>query len=255
MRVTTWNVNGLRAALRKGFEREIARISPDILMLQEVRALPEQLPGAWADPEEWHVQWHPAEKKGYSGTAILSKHPIEVLGKGIHRTDPEGRILHVRIKEIQFVCVYLPSGSSSEARQHSKETKWMKRFLPWARNLTAIDEPVLMGGDFNIAHTEKDIFYAKGNEKNSGFLPQERRWMTRLLSSGWHDILREQAGDSQGPYSWWSNRGRARELDRGWRIDYLLGNGSTNTRVKTANIDRKAGLTVSDHAPVTVDLT
>ena len=88
-----------------------------------------------------------------------------MLGKGIHRTDPEGRILHVRIKEIQFVCVYLPSGSSSEARQHSKETKWMKRFLPWARNLTAIDEPVLMGGDFNIAHTEKDIFYAKGNEK------------------------------------------------------------------------------------------
>ncbi|HCR18254.1 MAG TPA: exodeoxyribonuclease III [Candidatus Latescibacteria bacterium] len=254
MRVTTWNVNGLRAALRKGFKDHITRISPDVLLLQEIRALPAQLPGDWENPKGWHVHWHPAERKGYSGTAVLAKYPIQVLRRGIHRTDPEGRILHVKVKEIQFVCVYLPSGSSSVERQHIKETKWLKKFLPWARKLSLSERPVLMGGDFNIAHTEKDIFYAKGNAKNSGFLPHERRWMTRLLSSGWHDILREQVGDSQGPYSWWSNRGRARELDRGWRIDYLLGNQHAHDRVKSANIDRRAGMTVSDHAPVTVDL-
>jgi exodeoxyribonuclease-3 len=254
LRITTWNVNGLRAALRKGFEDQIKRISPDVLLLQEIRALPEQLPEEWANPEGWHVHWHPAEKKGYSGTAVLSRHPIQVLGKGIHKTDPEGRILHVMIQGFQFVSVYLPSGSSSEERQHLKETRWMRRFLPWSKALSNSDTPVVLGGDFNIAHTEMDIFYAKGNEKNSGFLPQERRWMTRLLASGWHDIVREEVGAVQGPYSWWSNRGRARELDRGWRIDYLLGNGAARKLVSGASIDRKAALTVSDHAPVTVDL-
>ncbi|MDA0747276.1 MAG: exodeoxyribonuclease III [bacterium] len=254
MRITSWNVNGLRAALRKGFEDHIQQINPDVLLLQEVRALPEQLPAQWQSPEGWHVHWHPAERKGYSGVAIWSRQPIEVMGTGIHKTDPEGRILHVRTQNVQLVSVYLPSGSNSEERQQLKEDLWMTDFLPWANPFLNQNEPVILGGDFNIAHTEQDIFYAKGNEKNSGFLPQERAWMTDLLAKGWTDFVRRHYGDVQGPYSWWSNRGNARELDRGWRIDYLLGNPAATARFQSASIHREGGLTVSDHAPVTIDL-
>ena len=111
-----------------------------------------------------------------------------------------------------------------------------------------------MGGDFNIAHTEQDIFYAKSNEKTSGFLPHEREWMGGMIAGGWRDFVRDHYGDMQGPYSWWSNRGRARELDRGWRIDYLIGNTAAGKRFKTADICRAGGMTVSDHAPVSIDL-
>ena len=254
MRITTWNVNGLRAALRKGFAQHVERIAPDVLLLQEVRALPEQLPNEWINPRGWHVHWHPAERKGYSGVAIWSRHRFEVLGAGIHETDPEGRILQVDVNGVRVVNVYLPSGSSSEVRQKIKEDLWMARFLPWSKYHTQRNEPVILGGDFNIAHTEKDIFYAKGNEKNSGFLPHERQWMTDLLAAGWNDLVRQHFGDVQGPYSWWSIRGRARELDRGWRIDYLLGNAAVARRFRTAAVHRQAGLTVSDHAPVSIDL-
>ncbi len=113
---------------------------------------------------------------------------------------------------------------------------------------------MIFGGDLNIAHTEQDIFYAKANEKTSGFLPPERAWFGDLLKSGWHDLGRQHFGDVQGPYSWWSNRGRARELDRGWRIDYLLANAAAMARFKEAFIHREAGLAVSDHAPVSIDL-
>jgi exodeoxyribonuclease-3 len=114
--------------------------------------------------------------------------------------------------------------------------------------------PVIIGGDLNVAHTENDIFYAAANSETSGFLPHERQWMGKLIGSGWHDLIREQFGDVPGPYSWWSNRGRARELDRGWRIDYLLCNPEARTLVRSAMIDRVSGLAVSDHAAVTIDL-
>ncbi|GAB4185745.1 MAG: exodeoxyribonuclease III [Phycisphaeraceae bacterium] len=255
MRITTWNVNGLRAALRKGFEEHLNRINPDVLLLQEVRALPEQLPKLWIEPAGWQVHWHPARRKGYSGVAAWSRRPMSILGTGLGRedADEEGRVLSVKIDGIRLVSVYLPSGSSGDHRQAEKE-RWMDRFLPWAHRLAKSRVPTLLGGDFNIAHTERDIFYAKSNEKTSGFLPHERAWFGRLLDSGWQDVVREQVGDVQGPYSWWSNRGRARELDRGWRIDYWLANRAAAKRVRSAHIDRPAGLSVSDHAPVTVDL-
>lgn len=255
MRITTWNVNGLRAALRKGFEDHLARVSPDVLLLQEVRALPEQLPMQWVAPDGWHVHWHPAKKKGYAGVAAWSRVPMKVLGTGLgdDDDDTEGRVLRVKVSGIQIVSVYLPSGSSGDHRQVEKE-KWMARFMPWARTLANSRVLTLLGGDFNIAHTERDIFYAKSNEKTSGFLPHERAWFGDLLDLGWRDLVREHVGKVQGPYSWWSNRGRARELDRGWRIDYLLANRAAAKRFNAATIDREAGLTVSDHAPVSVDL-
>jgi exodeoxyribonuclease-3 len=114
---------------------------------------------------------------------------------------------------------------------------------------------VVVGGDLNIAHTEQDIFYAAGNKKNSGFMPHEREWFGDVLKTGWSDFIREHYGDIDGPYSWWSNRGKARELDRGWRIDYLLGNSAASKRFVDAAIHRPGGMTVSDHAPVTINLS
>ena len=126
--------------------------------------------------------------------------------------------------------------------------------MQWLQAVAPSSEPVIVGGDLNIAHTEMDIFYAKSNASTSGFLPHERKWFSELLDSGWHDLVRDHYGDIQGPYSWWSNRGRARELDRGWRIDYLLGNKAAASRFESASILREGGLEISDHAPVFIDL-
>ena len=254
MRITTWNVNGLRAAIRKGFAEHLARIAPDVLLLQEVRALPEQLDSAWQQPEGWHVVWNPAQKKGYAGTAIWSRLPFEHVKNGVAADDrdEEGRLVTIRLGELSISSVYLPSGSSSSDRQNVKDA-WLGKFRAWTEEQNG-DGPVIFGGDLNIAHSPQDIFYAKSNEKTSGFLPHERHWFSELLASGWHDIVREHAGDIQGPYSWWSNRGKARELDRGWRIDYLLTNAAARSRVISSGIDREAGLAVSDHAPVTIEI-
>lgn len=257
MRITTWNVNGLRAALRKGLPEQIEAIRPDVLLLQEIRVRPEQLPSEWASPEGWHVTWHPAERPGYAGTAVWSRVPHQVVARGLDDDTPddEGRVLRVKVDGVQLVSVYLPSGSSSEARQVSKEA-WMKRFRPWAEKLKRSRTPTVLGGDLNIAHTERDIFYAKSNQKQSGFLPHERAWFGELLGLGWRDVVREHAGDIDGPYSWWSNRGQARALDRGWRIDYLLANPAAAKRIAAGGTTthRDAGLACSDHAPVSVDL-
>ncbi len=254
MRIVTWNVNGLRAAIRKGFQEKIDSIQPDILLLQEVRARPDQLPVDFRDPEGWHVVWNPARRPGYSGTAIWSRKPIDFVNMALSKSDrdDEGRIIEVEIHGIRLACVYLPSGSSGAERQTVKES-WMKKFRRWTDNRPA-DIPVFFGGDINVAHTEKDIFYARANEKTSGFLPHERQWFGNMLASGWHDLIREHHGDIQGPYSWWSNRGRARELDRGWRIDYLLCNPAARPLFRSAFVHREAALEVSDHAPVSIDI-
>lgn len=255
MRIATWNVNGMRAALKKGFEQQIATVGADVWLLQEVRALPEQLPADWRDPDGWHVHWHPAEKKGYAGTAVWSREPLEILGTGMgDGDDPEGRMLHVRTGGVEVVSTYLPSGSSGPEKQAKKEA-FMARFRPWAAEMQARGVPTIVGGDLNIAHTERDIWNAKGNAKNSGFLPHERDWFGELLSDGWTDAQRAAVGDDvQGPYSWWSNRGQARAKDRGWRIDYLLLDGTAAKAMTGAGTHREGGLTVSDHAPVWVDL-
>lgn len=254
MRITTWNVNGLRAAIKKGFGDHIAQLAPDVLMLQEVRSLPEQLPENWQDPVGWHVHWNPAEKKGYAGTAIFSRTPMKVISTGINgQSDPDGRVVYAQVGDIHFVSVYLPSGSSGEERQAAKES-WMAEFQPWMNKLCRSKRAVIVGGDLNIARTENDLHYAKGNRKTSGFLPHECVWFEQTLSAGWADFVRLHFGERKGPYSWWSNRGKARELDRGWRIDYLLGNPAAADRFVDASIYRSGGLTVSDHAPVTINL-
>jgi exodeoxyribonuclease III len=257
VRIATWNVNGLRAALRKGFEAHLAVVAPDAVMLQEIRSTPQQLP--WAEPVGWRAAWHPAERLGYAGVATWSRLDAAQLGTTGTSTgldgapDPDGRILRTRLGEVELVNVYLPSGSAGPEAQARKDA-FLERFLPFAARLAAAPHPVVLGGDLNVAPTERDIHDPRGNKRNSGFLPHERAWFAALLDTGWSDLVRQHFGEVQGPYSWWSNRGRARAEDRGWRIDHLLGNGPAAARLLGAGVHRPGGLEVSDHAPVWVDL-
>jgi exodeoxyribonuclease-3 len=254
MRVLTWNVNGLRAAIRKGIAQWIDEIAPDVVMLQEIRCRPDQLSDGDNPFANWHAAWNPAERPGYAGTAVFSRMPLQLLHTGIaDAPDPDGRVLRVDINGVDLVSVYLPSGSSSDAAQ-TRKAAWMKRFSPWMATLKRRRRPVLVGGDLNIARNEGDIYHWKGNLNSSGFLPHERKWMNDLVSSGWSDLVRAAVGDVDGPYTWWSNRGQARALDRGWRIDYLLANSQAATRTGHPSINRAAGLACSDHAPVIVDI-
>lgn len=277
LRIVTWNVNGLRAAIRKGFDRAVARIKPDVLLLQEVRATPAQL-GDWAknlSRRGWHCHWHPARKLGYAGTAVLSRVPMveATMGLGLNDEDPEGRVALALLDtepRLRVASIYLPSGSSGDHRQEAKEA-WMPRFRRWAGRLRRRDEPVLLAGDLNIAISPMDIFYARNNENTSGYLPHERAWMRRLVQSGWRDLIREAHPDGArgggcegiGPFTWWSNRGQALSLDRGWRIDYLLANEPAAGRIMggdraesepAVRVHREAVTTtrISDHAPVSV---
>ncbi len=257
MRIVTWNVNGIRAAIRKGFDKFVEKIDADIWMLQEVRCLYEQLPPNWSIPKGCEMILHPAEKKGYSGVATISKTDMIEIGRGMNGSldpnDSEGRVLVTKHNDILLVNTYLPSGSSKEERQHYKET-WMSQWREFIRPLLDSDQTVIVAGDLNIAHTESDIWNPKGNTKTSGFLPHEREWFSDLLSDGWHDLFREHVGPDAKIYSWWSNRGQARAKDRGWRIDYLLGNKVARQRLTSVEIDRQGGLEVSDHAPVILDI-
>jgi exodeoxyribonuclease-3 len=252
MRIMCWNINGMRSAIDKKLGRHLREQNPDVVLFQEIRSTVEQLPPAWQKRRGWHCAWHPSERLGYAGVATWSRTPVEVLGRGLDGPDPDGRVLHTKVGGVHFVNVYLPSGARL-TRQAEKEA-WMERFAPFARRFAAMDEPVLLGGDLNIAHTKQDIHDARANAKMSGFLPQERAWFTGLLEQGWTDLVRSKAPDAQGPYTWWSNQGRARAEDRGWRIDYLLGNAAASARCTSATVLRQGGLDTSDHAPITVDL-
>ena len=257
MRIVTWNVNGIRAAIRKGIDSFFEKIKADVWMLQEVRCLPEQLPKDWDIPDGYEMILHPAQKKGYSGVATISRIGMTEEGRGmqgeIDINDTEGRVLVTIHDDVILVNTYLPSGSSKEERQQYKET-WMGQWRDFIRPLLDSDMTVIVAGDLNIAHTENDIWNPKGNAKSSGFLPHEREWFCELLAEGWHDLFREHVGPDEKIFSWWSNRGQARAKNRGWRIDYLLGNDLAMKRLKSVEIDRQGGLEVSDHAPVILDL-
>lgn len=258
MRIATWNVNGLRAAVRKDLGRHLEALDADVVLVQEVRAKPNQLP--WTDPPGYAATWHPAERPGYAGVATWTARGrparFEVVGVGmdgeLDPRDPDGRVLHTRVDDIDLVNVYAPSGSAGPESQARKDA-FLERFLPYATRLVAQTAPVVLAGDLNIAPTELDIHDPRANKRNSGFLPHERAAFQALLDAGWVDLVRTWFGPVQGPYSWWSARGRARELDRGWRIDHVLGNTAAAARLVGAGVHRD-GRDASDHAPVWVAL-
>lgn len=257
MRIATWNINGIRSAWKKGLGDMLDAIDADVVLLQEVRAFQEQAPEPLIHAGKYHVVWNPAARAGYSGTAMLSKRKPKAVTFGLANAKPddddEGRLITADLGGLFVASVYMPSGSSGEHRQAVKE-QWMPEFSKWVQPLKRKRTPVLLGGDFNVAHTERDIFYAKGNQKNSGFLPHEREWIGGIFDSGWHDVIREKHGETDGPYTWWSNRGQARTLDRGWRIDYLMANPAAKKVMKDCWVDREAADGISDHAPVVAEL-
>lgn len=244
----TLNANGLRSAHKKGFDDWLERRRPDLLCLQELRSWPEQLKPEQRSPAGYNARMVCAEKKGYSGVGIWSRPPADryAVGTGLDWGDAEGRVLRADYGELTLVSAYLPSGSSGEERQ-AKKDEYLVHFRTFLDELLAEGRPVAVCGDYNIAHTELDIHAPKRNEKNSGFLPHERAWLTEVLESGWVDVHRRLHPDEPGQYSWWSNRGRAREKDLGWRIDYVLCSPQLAELATEAWIEKDAGL--SDHAP------
>lgn len=241
-KVVTLNVNGIRSALRKGLAEWLAREQPDVVLLQEVRADP--MPEIFA-ALGFESVWFPAQKAGYSGVAVLSRWPLSDPQTGMNHPemDAEGRVVSAVAGGIRFVSVYLPSGSSGEVRQGFKD-RILAEYQAWVEALLAQRQPVIIGGDYNIAHQNVDLKNWRSNQKNSGFLPHEREWMTTHLQSGLTDTHRATLGEA-AEYTWWSNRGNAYANNVGWRIDYLLSAGVELVQVR---VDREAKL--SDHAPL-----
>jgi exodeoxyribonuclease-3 len=221
------------------------------LLLQEVRAWPEQVSPELRSPPGYNAHWVNARKKGYAGVAVYCRVPVDlaVVGSGLDWGDQEGRVLRIDFQGWTFVSLYVPSGSGSDERQARKDI-YLAHLSDWLAALRAEGRPTVIGADWNIAPTELDIWNPKGNKKNSGFLPHERAWVADQLATGWVDLHRQLNPGVQGPYSWWSNRGQARAKDRGWRLDWLLGTNGAEALATESWVDTT--LNLSDHAPTVV---
>ena len=260
--VTSANVNGLRAAAKKGFVEWLADTSADVLCLQEVRAEPQQLPDAVRAPEGWHVTHAPAAAKGRAGVSLYSsREPDRVqIGFGSAEFDTSGRYVEADLPGVTVASLYLPSGEVGTERQDEK-VRFMDEFLTYLKGLreraAADGREVVVCGDWNIAHQRADLKNWRSNQKSSGFLPEERAWLSRVLDlkdGGYVDVVRSLHPDMEGPYSWWSYRGRAFDNDSGWRIDLHVCTPGLAAKAVKGYVERAATHAErwSDHAPVTV---
>ncbi|MGW1161938.1 exodeoxyribonuclease III [Streptomyces sp. NPDC002513] len=260
--VTSVNVNGIRAAAKKGFAQWLAGTPADVLCLQEVRAEPGQIPVDVRTPDGWHVVHAPAAAKGRAGVSLYTRRePDRVrVGFGSAEFDGGGRYVEADLPGVTVASLYLPSGEVGTERQEEK-FRFMAEFLGHLKELreraAADGREVLVCGDWNIAHREADLRNWRGNRKNSGFLPEEREWLGRVLDpedGGYVDVVRALHPDAEGPYTWWSYRGRAFDNDSGWRIDLAVATPGLAGRAVKAVVERAAshGERWSDHAPVTV---
>jgi exodeoxyribonuclease-3 len=258
--VTTVNVNGLRAAAGKGFTAWLEATAADVVCLQEVRAEPEQLPAEVREPGGWHTVFAPAAARGRAGVALYSRQEPEAvrIGFGSAEFDTSGRYAEIDLPGLTVASLYLPSGQVGTERQAEKE-RFCKEFLVHLQALrdrcARSGREALVCGDWNIAHREADLKNWRANRKNSGFLPEERAWLTQVLDdTGYVDVVRRLHPDALGPYSWWSYRGQAFANDSGWRIDYHVATPGLADRAASCAVERAASydLRWSDHAPVTV---
>ena len=248
----SWNVNGIRAVEKKGFLNWLAQCSGDIVAVQETKAHPDQLSAALLKPIGYHADWSSAEKKGYSGVSLYSrKTPDEVRRGFAHREfDAEGRYVEARFGTLWVVSMYMPSGSAGPHRQASK-FRFLKHFLLHLKRLKERNQEIILCGDWNIAHQEIDLRNWRSNQKNSGFLPEERAWLTRVFDElGFVDVFRK-LNDKPDQYTWWSNRGQAWKKNVGWRIDYQIATPGIAARARRESIYKKKRF--SDHAPLTID--
>jgi exodeoxyribonuclease-3 len=254
LRIISANLNGIRSAVKKGFLPWAIKQNADFICMQELKAQRDDLEDAILNPNRMQGYFHHAEKKGYSGCGIYTPHkPDDVLyGYGNAEFDSEGRYVEARFKGLSVISVYMPSGSSSPERQEAKY-RYLDSFLPHLIKLKKSGREIILCGDVNIAHHEIDLKNWKGNLKNSGFLPEERAWLTNLFDKvGYVDVYRKlepEAGESC--YTWWSNRGQAYAKNVGWRIDYHISTpGIADTAQKTFVYKDER---FSDHAPLVVD--
>lgn len=254
MRIITLNLNGIRSAAKKGFFSWLYKAQPDFICLQELKAQEANLTPEMVAPEGYVGHFHYAQKKGYSGVGIYSKQkPDEVIvGLGIPEIDAEGRYLECRYGKLSVISLYLPSGSSGEERQAFK-FEVMAHFMLHLKKLKASGRDVVVCGDWNIAHQEIDLKNYKGNKKNSGFLPEERAWVTDILTKGgWVDVYRKLYPDTTGDaYTWWSNRGQAWANNVGWRLDYQIATPALASKAVATSVYKDERF--SDHAPMIVD--
>ncbi len=252
MRIITFNANGIRAAERKGFFNWLEQQNADVVCIQETKAQEHQLSADVFCPTGYHCYYHDAIKKGYSGVALYSKKEPDTLIKGIgwDDVDAEGRFIEAQFGNLSVISLYLPSGSSSEERQAIK-FKFLDRFMPWLEQASQNGRDYIICGDWNIAHKEIDLKNWKANQKNSGFLPEERAWMDQLFAENkWYDAFRLINSDAD-QYTWWSNRGQAWAKNVGWRIDYQIISASLKDKVLSASIYKDERF--SDHAPLIMD--
>ena len=256
-RLTSLNLNGIRSATTKGLEAWVAATAPDCMGVQELKAQAPDVEGRFDELAGLKGYFHYAVKKGYSGVGLYTRHePSDVVvGIGEPEFDDEGRYVELRFdtpaRKLSIVSCYFPSGSSGDDRQAAKY-RFLDHIYPWLMRLRA-EREVLLVGDVNIAHHEKDLKNWKGNLKNSGFLPEERAWMTRLLTEGGLvDVYRRLYPDeSEAAYTWWSNRGQAWAKNVGWRIDYHLATPALAATARQASVYKDQRF--SDHAPLTID--
>lgn len=254
MKLYSWNVNGIRAAQKKGLLDWMAAAQPDVLTVQETKARPEQLDEALRNPEGYHTYWVSAEKKGYSGVGLYSKvEPNDVkLGLGIEKFDSEGRTIIAEYDDFVLMTTYLPNGSRDHSRVPYK-MEYKEAFLDYANALRDAGKSVVFVGDINTAHNEIDLARPKQNTKTTGFLREERDWIDKVVAQGYIDIYRDLNPDKEGAYSWWSNRSGARERNVGWRIDMFYISPDLRDKVETAEIH--ADVMGSDHCPISLTLS
>lgn len=261
MLLMSWNVNGIRAAQKKGFVDWLQETQPDILGVQETKAHPDQLDDDLLKPDGYYTYWSSAERKGYSGVALYTKvEPRTVqLGLGIEKFDSEGRTIVAEYDDFVFITAYFPNGGklidrkTGEHERLDYKMEYYDEFLKYCDNLREQGKSVIFCGDVNTSHKEIDLARPKQNKKNTGFLPIEREWMDKLVDEhGYIDTYRNLHPDEEGAYSWWSYRGGARGRNVGWRLDYFFISPDLDDRVESADIH--ADVMGSDHCPVSLTL-
>jgi exodeoxyribonuclease-3 len=252
MKLISYNVNGIRAAIQKGFIQWLLEENPDIICLQEIKAEIDQVDLSEIRALGYQIYWHSAQKKGYSGVAIFSKlipNHVEV-GCGIEKYDTEGRIIRIDFETFSVMSVYMPSGSSGDERQSFK-MQWLSDFQSYTQNLLTQIPHLIISGDYNICHKALDIHNPKSNANSSGFLPEERDWMEKFIQTGFIDTFRH-INQEPHHYSWWSYRAGARNKNLGWRIDYHLATKAIEHRIVHAAI--LPDVIHSDHCPILLEI-
>lgn len=252
MKIITYNVNGIRAAINKGFIDWLKAVNPDIVCLQEVKADLEQINSELFTDLGYEIYWNSAEKKGYSGVAILTKiKPVHVeYGCGMNVYDREGRVIRADFEGFSLMSAYFPSGTSGDERQEFK-MKFLADFMEYSKNLRESIPNLIIAGDYNICHRAIDIHNPKSNAKSSGFLPEERDWMESFIQSGFVDSFRS-LNDEPHHYTWWSLRFGSRAKNFGWRIDYQMITETMKEKLRRCVILPEAYH--SDHCPVLIEL-